>query len=124
MKNGIKSKKDYHQMMLDIYQLMNKGESNLTRTELKKLEKMSAMAEMYEDEILKIRPRIPKSIAEAVELKMFENKMSQAKLADELGLGKSKVSEILSGKRKPDIAFLKGVYQVLKIDAEFLLEHA
>jgi len=35
----------------------------------------------------------------------------------------SKVSEILSGKRKPDIPFLKGVHKVLKIDANFLLEH-
>jgi transcriptional regulator with XRE-family HTH domain len=55
---------------------------------------------------------------------MFENKITQAKLAEELGLGKSKVSEILSGKRKPDIPFLKGLHKVLKIDADFLLEHA
>ena len=50
--------------------------------------------------------------------------MTQAKLAEELGLGQSKVSEILSGKRKPDVSFLKGIHTVLKIDADFLLEHA
>jgi len=55
---------------------------------------------------------------------MFENKMTQAKLAEELGLGKSKVSEILTGKRKPDLSFLKGVHKILKIDADFLLEHS
>jgi transcriptional regulator with XRE-family HTH domain len=54
---------------------------------------------------------------------MFENKMTQAKMADALGLGKSKLSEILSGKRKPDIPFLKALYKKLKIDPVFLLDH-
>ena len=56
-------------------------------------------------------------------LKMFENKLAQTKLASEIGIGQSKVSEILSGKRKPDLPFLKGVHKGLKIDASFLLEH-
>jgi transcriptional regulator with XRE-family HTH domain len=55
---------------------------------------------------------------------MFEKRMTQAKLAEELGLAKSKVSEILNGKRKPDLAFLKGLYRTFKIDPEFLLEHS
>jgi transcriptional regulator with XRE-family HTH domain len=86
---------------------------------------MSAAAENYEDTVLGLKPgKEPKSIVEMVELKMFEKKMNQAKLAEELGLAKSKVSEILSGKRKPDLPFLKGLYLVFKIDPEFLLEHA
>jgi transcriptional regulator with XRE-family HTH domain len=55
---------------------------------------------------------------------MFENRLTQMKLATEIGVGQSKVSEILSGKRKPDVSFLKGVHKVLNIDAKFLLEHA
>ena len=125
MKFEIKSKKAYHETMVDIYKLMNKGEANLSKTELKKLAAMSIAAEIYEDEILGLKPKKePQTITEIVELKMFENKMTQSKLAGELGLGKSKVSEILAGKRKPDVAFLKGIYKVLKIDADFLLEHA
>jgi antitoxin component HigA of HigAB toxin-antitoxin module len=125
MKYQITSKKAYHQTMIDLYDLMNKGEGNLTAPELKKLAAMAAAAEKYEDEVLGLKPtKEPQSIAEIVELKMFENKLTQAKLAEQLGLGKSKLSEILSGKRKPDILFLKGLYKVLKIDAGFLLEHA
>ena len=53
-----------------------------------------------------------------------------ALLLEELGLSdnnnvpaaKSKVSEILNGKRKADIPFLKGIHKVLKIDASLLLE--
>lgn len=125
MKHLINSKKSYHETMVAVYNLMNKGEANLTSSELKKLTAMSTEAERYEDEVLNLKPaRPPKTIAELVALKMFENKMTQAKLADELGLGKSKISEILSGKRKADVAFLKGLHKVLKIDANYLLEIA
>jgi antitoxin component HigA of HigAB toxin-antitoxin module len=124
MKFEIRSKKAYHETMVEIYNLMNKGESKLNKLEVKKLATMSAAAEKYEDEVLGLKPKAPQTIAEIVELKMFENKMTQAKLAGELGVGKSKVSEILAGKRKPDVTFLKGIYKVLKIDADFLLEHA
>ena len=48
--------------------------------------------------------------------------MTQAALADQIGLAKSKVSEIINGKRKADIPFLKGIHKVLKIDAKVLLE--
>jgi antitoxin component HigA of HigAB toxin-antitoxin module len=125
MKYIINSKKDYHETMVAIYNLMNKGETNLKKSELQKLKDMASAAEKYEDEVLGLRPqKAPKTITEIVELKMFENKLTQAKLAEELGLGKSKLSEILSGKRKPDVTFLKGLHRVLKIDADFLLEHA
>jgi antitoxin component HigA of HigAB toxin-antitoxin module len=125
MKHVIQSKKDYHETMVRIYQLMDKGENNLSAGELKQLAAMTVAAEKYEDEVLDLKPLAePKTITEAVELKMFENRMSQAKLADSLGIGKSKLSEILNGKRKPDIPFLKALYKVLKIDAGFLLEHA
>ncbi len=125
MKYLINSKKAYHETMVTIYNLMNKGEANLTKTELQRLETMAIAAEKFEDEVLGLKPpKPPKTITEIVELKMFENKITQAKLAEELGLGKSKVSEILSGKRKPDVPFLKGLHKVLKIDANFLLEHA
>ena len=125
MTHKIHSKKDYHETMVAVYTLMNKGEAKLTNTEVKKLAVMAEAAEKYEDEVLGLKPqKVPETIVEIVELRMFESKMTQAKLAEELGMGKSKVSEILTGKRKPDISFLKGVHRVLKIDADFLLEHA
>lgn len=125
MRHEINSKKIYHETMLAIYNLMDKGEANLSAAELKKLAAMSAAAGKYEDEVLGLKPKKnPENIIELIELKMFENKLTQTKLAAKIGLGQSKVSEILSGKRKPDLPFLKGVYKILKIDAGFLLEHA
>ncbi|MFN6375366.1 MAG: type II toxin-antitoxin system HigA family antitoxin [Chitinophagia bacterium] len=125
MKYKINSKKEYHQTMVEVYELMNKGESKLSKDELNKLSVMSEAAEKYEDDVLQLKPqRQPQSIQEMVELKMFEQKITQSKLAEYLGLSKSKVSEILTGKRKPDVNFLKGIYEKLNIDADFLLRHA
>lgn len=110
--------------MMAIYKLMDKGGENLSADELKKLVQMSVAVEKYEDEVLGFQAKkIPESIVEMVELKMFENKMTQAKLASAIGMGQSKISDILAGKRKPDIPFLKGVYKAFKIDGNFLLEH-
>lgn len=125
MKYKINSKKEYHQTMVEVYELMNKGEKKLSKEEVNKLSVMSEAAEKYEDEVLKLKPvKTPQSIPEMVALKMFEKKITQSKLSENLGLSKSKVSEILSGKRKPDISFLKGIYETLDIDADFLLKHA
>ncbi len=123
MKKEIKSKKEYHENMVAIYNLMNKGEKNLTKAELKILTAMSIAAENYEETVLGLKSlKEPGTIAEIVELKLFENKMTQASLSNQIGISKSKVSEILNGKRKADIPFLKGIHKVLKIDAGLLLE--
>lgn len=125
MKHTITSRKAYHETMVAVYDLMNKGEANLTENELDKLQAMAKATEEYEDNVLGLKPgREPQTIPELIEQKMYENKMTQAKLAETLGFGKSKVSEILTGKRKPDVPFLKALYKKLNIDPAFLLDHA
>lgn len=123
MEINIKSKKEYHQMMVTIYTLMNKGEKKLTKLEITKLSQLTKAAALYEEKSMSLTPiKEPETLSEIIELKLFQHKMTQAKLADQIGLAKSKVSEILNGKRKADIPFLKGVHKVLNIDAGLLLE--
>jgi HTH-type transcriptional regulator/antitoxin HigA len=57
MKHTINTKKEYHETMVIIYNLMNKGETNLTESELKKLAAMSEEAERFEDEVLQLKPK-------------------------------------------------------------------
>jgi hypothetical protein len=52
----ITSKKKYRETMAGIYDLMNKGEANLTKSELERVRQMAAAAELYEDETLELRP--------------------------------------------------------------------
>ena len=108
--------------MKEILTLMNKGEGNLSEEEVNKLRTMALSAEKYEDTHYPFP--MPKTISEMVELKRFQLKLTQAALADMLGLGKPKLSQILSGKREPDVPFLKAVYKKLDIDPGFLLDNA
>ncbi len=48
----ITTKKQYHDIMAAIYELMNKGETNLTKSELERVRQMAEAAELFEDETL------------------------------------------------------------------------
>jgi len=124
MEYQITSEKHYHETMIIIYDLMNRGEANLLAADIKKLHELTTATEKFEDEVLGLHPtKQPDSLSEALELFMFEHKISQSKLADELGIGKPKLSQILTGKRKPDVSFIKAIYNKLKIDPKFILDH-
>ncbi|WP_316794301.1 helix-turn-helix transcriptional regulator [Pedobacter frigoris] len=124
MEFQITSEKHYHETMVVIYDLMNKGEANLSGSEIERLRELTVATEKFEDKVLGLKPvKQPDSIPEVLELFMFEKRISQAKLADELGIGKPKLSQILTGKRKPDVAFIKAIYYKLKVDPKFILEH-
>ena len=120
MQRKILNKGEYNTALTLIDTLMKKGEENLTRTALKKLRDYAVAVEEYEDTYLPL----PKAdtIPELIELKMFEKKYNQAEMAGYLGIGVPKFSQIMTGKRKPDIKLLKAVHSKLKIDANFLLE--
>ena len=124
MKYKIDSEKHYHETMILIYDLMNKGGENLGEEDTEKLIAMTVAAEKFEDEVLGLKPaKKPGSLTEVIELFMYEHKISQAKLANQLGIGKPKLSQILTGKRKPDVPFLKAIYNKLNLDPKFILDH-
>jgi len=45
---------------------------------------------------------------------MFEKKWSKNKLAEILGIGASKLSQILNNKREPDVTFLKAIHEKIR----------
>nr|WP_295923193.1 helix-turn-helix domain-containing protein [uncultured Dyadobacter sp.] len=112
---------EYDSAMDEIHELMTRGEGNLTEDETNKLRAMAIAAEKYEEIHF---PFPPLTVPEMVEQKRFELNLSTAGLADLLGLGKAKLSEILNGKREPDVPFLKAVYHKLGIDPGVLLDNA
>ena len=87
------------------------------------LTNLSKLAETYEGKVLELMPIRPKTLKEAVEYKRVERKLTQAKLASTLGIGAPKLSQILSGKREPDVTFLKAIHKKLNIDSDFILTH-
>lgn len=119
---AIKTEEEHRKLMNEILVLMNKGERNLSEKETDKLRAMALAAQAYEQSIYTIPP--PSTIEGMIELRMYERKLKQKDLAKLLGTGEAKLSQILTGKRKPDVSFLKAAYQKLKIDPGFLLDHA
>lgn len=117
----IKTEPQYRRAMAKILNLMNKGEANLSISQSDQLRKLAVAAQSYEKSIYIIPP--PTTLEGMIELKMYERKLKQKELAKLMGLSEPKLSQILTGKRVPDVAFLKAAHQKLGIDASFLLNH-
>ena len=126
MINKIRNEVQYNQVMTMIESIIEKataggGFYSLSKDEANELESLSLLAEQYEDDVLKIMP-LPVTINAVVQHKISELNINQAKLAEMLGLGTSKLSQILNGKREPDVSFLKALHNKLGISGDFLLE--
>jgi HTH-type transcriptional regulator/antitoxin HigA len=115
----ITTETDYKRVMQNIDVLMAKGSKNVTQAELTAIRKLAEKAQRYEQSKLVIDP--PTTLAGIMEMKMFERKLKQKDLAEELHVSTTKLSMILSGKQRPDVDFLKAVHQKLGVDAGFLL---
>ena len=117
----IKTEPEYKKAMDEILTLMNKGEANLSKSQTDKLRHLALAAQSYEKGVYTIPP--PTTLEGMIELKMYERRLKQKELAQLMGLSEPKLSQILTGKRVPDVAFLKAAHQKLGIDASFLLNH-
>jgi HTH-type transcriptional regulator/antitoxin HigA len=127
MIDKIRNGAQYDQVMALIEKFISKatdggGFNSLSAAEAEELSHLSLLVEHYEDNVLKIMP-LPVTINSVVQHKIKELNLTQAKLAEMLGLGTSKLSQILNGKREPDITFLKAVHNKLGISGDFLLEN-
>lgn len=129
MLTRIKTEREYNATMKTIETLLDKATKKggfhlLEKSEAQLLTNLSKLAEAYEDNEKALMPIRPKSLQQAVAFKMAEQNITQATLAKKLGIGAPKLSQILSGKREPDVEFLKALHKKLNIDADFLLMHA
>lgn len=125
----IRTEKEYELVMKSIEGLLSKATSlggfhRLSAADAVLLEKLSLLAETHEDKSPGLMPIRPRTLREAIEIQRTQRKLTQAELAKLLGLRPPKLSQILSGKRKADVAFLKAVYRKLRLDAAFVLEKA
>jgi antitoxin component HigA of HigAB toxin-antitoxin module len=118
------SRKAHHATLARIYDLMEKGEEALTERDLDELRVLAESAERYETREVYQPAAQQVTLTELVSKALFEKKITRTKFSDLSAIPVSKVSEILNGKRKPDITFLKAVHKILGIDPGHLLELA
>lgn len=85
---------------------------------MNELEVLSILVEKYEDEHYPIDPPNP---IEAIKYRMQVQGISYSDLVKYLGY-KSRVSEVLKGKRKLSLPMIRSLYKNLKIPAEVLIK--
>lgn len=120
---------EYQQLMARIEAFLQKtivegGFDALTPEEGTELAQLSELAEAYEDSIPLMPIKVPQTIAEMIEFKMYEKKMKQRDMARLLEVPETRLSEVLRGKRRVSMDLAKTLRSKLKIDADFILEHA
>ena len=121
-KMKITTNSQYHSSLAQIEGFIEKGFKNLTKRETGELQKLSIAVEEYERQ--KYPMPLQTNIKEILEHYMFENKLNKSQLAKQLEIPNSTLSEIMSGKKKINLAIARKLHQKLKIDGNFLLEVA
>lgn len=128
MKTGkINDRKEYDEVMKRIEKLLQKttrngGFEKLPAKEVETLKKLSLIAEKYEDSIPLMPIKSPTTITEMIRYKMFEMNLRQKQLAKILDMSETRISELLTGKRKINIEIAKKLHARLNIDAHFILK--
>jgi HTH-type transcriptional regulator/antitoxin HigA len=115
----ISTESDYKPAMGRINKLMSKGSQNVSKAELAEIRKLALEAQHYEQS--KFTIAAPTTLAGIIEMKMYEMRLKQKDLARKLKVSDTKLSLIMNGKQKPDIAFLKAVHRQLHVNGDFLL---
>jgi HTH-type transcriptional regulator/antitoxin HigA len=110
----IKNEEDYKKALSRIEELMD---AQPDTPEMDELELMTALVEMYEDRHYPISPPDP---LEAIKFRMDQLGLTQQDMVPYIGT-KSKVSEVLNGKRPLSLTMMRSLNKYLGISAEVLL---
>jgi len=110
----IKSEKDYQQALKRLEEIFDAEEGTKEGDEA---EILTLLIEKYEDEKYPIEPPDP---IEAIKFRMEQLGLKQKDLAQILGY-KSRVSELLSRKRKLNLSMIRNLHEKLRIPYESLM---
>lgn len=102
----------------------NGGVDTLLSEDFDALNNLSLMANAYEKNGRNSFLSPPKTISDALKIKMMQLRLKQKDMATLLGIAESRLSEVLSGKRKVNMELAKKLNRILKIEAEFILQTA
>ena len=116
MLKPIKSNKDHAQALERIYDLMQKDIISESEGS-DELEVLSILVKAFEKDKFKLPAPNP---IEAIKFRMEQSGMTSAELNKVLG-GRSRKSEIFSGKRKLSINMIRLLHKELQIPAESLI---
>jgi HTH-type transcriptional regulator / antitoxin HigA len=100
------------------------GFDALKMEETQNFERLSLLANAYEKQTREVSLNKLDSITDAIRIKMMHLRLKQKEMAELLGIAESRLSEVLSGKRRVNMDLAKKLHTILKIEAEFILQTA
>ncbi|HEY8969884.1 MAG TPA: helix-turn-helix domain-containing protein [Puia sp.] len=120
MAKKINNKQQYHSAMAEIEGYLQKGFSNLTSAEEDHLEELSKAVEAWElkEYPMPMQPSFPDILIYVMQFKRY----TQSELSEDLAISKSLLSEILNGKKQPNLSIVVNLHKKFGIDANVLLE--
>ena len=113
----VKTKKDYEAALQRCYDLIQKQNLKPNTPGADELEILSILVENYEKKHYPVPPPNP---VEAIRYRLQQTGIDEKELNKILG-GRSRKSEILSGKRKLSLNMIRKLHDKLKIPAETLI---
>ena len=116
----INNKQAYYSAMANIESYLQKGFSNLTKKEEDHLDELSRAVEAWElkEYPMPMQPSFRDILVYIMQYKRF----SQSELSEQLFISKSLLSEILNGKKQPNLEVVINLHKRFDIDANILLE--
>lgn len=120
MSKKINNKQQYYAAMAEIESYLQKGFSNLTTKEEDHLEELSKAVEAWElkEYPMPMQPSFQDILIYIMQFKRY----SQSELSEDLSISKSLLSEILNGKKQPNLNIVVSLHKKFGIDANVLLE--
>ncbi|MBO9573502.1 MAG: helix-turn-helix domain-containing protein [Chitinophagaceae bacterium] len=116
----ITNKREYHLVMSEIEGYLQKGFDALSSEEEQKLDELSTAAESWELSAYPM-PANPQ-LKDIIVFIMHQRGLNQTELSQQLKISKTLVSEILSGKKKPNLEIARQLHQQFHIDGNLILE--
>lgn len=116
----IENKQQYYSAMAEIETYLQKGFSKLSKKEDLRLHELSVAVEAYE--MIEYPMPVQPSFNDILIYVMQKKGLSQTELSKSLDVSKSFISEVLSGKKEPNVDLLKNLHFQFHIDGNILLD--
>ena len=119
IKNQVLTPSQYHIAMSEIENYIARGFENLNEKEANHLDELSDRVHEYESR--KYPMPMANSVSGILQGYMVANNLNRARLGSTLNVSGSTISDILNGKKGISFPLAVKMHQILKIDAEELL---
>jgi antitoxin component HigA of HigAB toxin-antitoxin module len=116
----IDNKQQYYSAMAEIETYLQRGFSHLSKKEDQRLHELSVAVEAYE--MVEYPMPVQPNFNEILIYVMQKKGLSQTELSKSLDVSKSFISEVLSGKKEPNVDLLKNLHFQFHIDGNILLD--